>query len=142
LAKTAAVSLPKLPKGSLKRLNIGQSFAEYDIVRDKAGVVVDTPAMRAALDRDRSKCLFVGRRGTGKTAITFQVQASPQRSLLLLPQLFSPVERFFGPADMENVHQRPFRLWLRALRGLWSMTWWRHGYIGDFCPWTDGYSLS
>jgi hypothetical protein len=109
LSRAPASSLPKLPKGTLKKLNIGQSFAEYDIVRDKVGVVVETPAMRAAVDKDRSKCLFVGRRGTGKTAITFQVQASKQRSLLLLPQLFSPVEKLFSPADMENVHQRPFK---------------------------------
>lgn len=109
LTKVVAAAPPRLPKGSIKKLNIGQSFAEYDIVRDKVGIVVDTPAIRASLDRDRSKCFFVGRRGTGKTAITFQVQSSPQRSLLLLPQLFSPMEKLFAHQDMGNVHQRPFK---------------------------------
>ena len=102
-------TLPKIPKGTLKKLNIGQSFAEYDLVRSKTSVVVETPAMVAALGRDRSKCFFVGRRGTGKTAITFQVQASAHRSLLLLPQLFAPLEKLFGLAEMQNVHQRPFK---------------------------------
>lgn len=73
MPKSSNVSPARLPKDALKKLNIGQSFAEYDIIRDKAAVVVDTPAMRSALDRDRSKCFFIGRRGTGKTAITFQV---------------------------------------------------------------------
>ncbi|MGA2426592.1 MAG: hypothetical protein ABSG07_21530, partial [Terriglobales bacterium] len=66
LARPASV--PKLPKGSLKRLTLGQSFAEYDKVLEKSNVFVETPAIRAALDLERSKCFFVGRRGTGKTA--------------------------------------------------------------------------
>lgn len=109
MAKAAFSQSPRLPKGTLKKLNLGQSFAEYDIVRDKAAVVVETPAMRAAFNRERSKCFFIGRRGTGKTAITFHLQASGQRTLLVLPQLFSPVEKFFSSADMQNVHQRPFK---------------------------------
>lgn len=109
MPKSPNTSPARLPKDSLKKLNIGQSFAEYDIIRDKAGVVVDTPAMRSALDRDRSKCFFIGRRGTGKTAITFQVANTLPRTLLLLPQLFSPVEKFFTAADMVDVHQRPFK---------------------------------
>jgi hypothetical protein len=109
MGKLPAVSPARLPKDTLKKLNIGQSFAEYDIIRDKAAVVVDTPAMRSALDRDRSKCFFIGRRGTGKTAITFQITNGMLRSLLLLPQLFSPIEKFFSVEVMEDVHQRPFK---------------------------------
>jgi hypothetical protein len=108
MAKTTS-SPPPLPKDALKKLNIGQSFAEYDIIRDKTGLVVDTPAMRAALERERSKCFFIGRRGTGKTAITFQVGHTVKRTILLLPQLFSPLERFFASEDVQDVHQRPFK---------------------------------
>jgi hypothetical protein len=116
-----------LPKDTLKKLNIGQSFAEYDIIRDKAGVVVDTPAMRSALDRDRSKCFFIGRRGTGKTAITFQIAKTVPRTLLLLPQLFSPIEKFFSEEQMDDVHQRPFKTLVTSFKrslideviGLW-----------------------
>jgi hypothetical protein len=109
VAKSSNLSPPRVPKDTLKKLNIGQSFAEYDIIRDKSGVVVDTPAMRSAMDRGRSKCFFVGRRGTGKTAITFQIANTLPRTLLLLPQLFSPVEKFFTTEDMNDVHQRPFK---------------------------------
>ena len=68
MAKAAVVV--KIPKGTLKRLTIGESFAEYDMVLEKSGVFVETPAIRAAKDTSRAKCFFVGRRGTGKTAIT------------------------------------------------------------------------
>jgi hypothetical protein len=108
MAKAPATQPVRLPKDTLKKLNLGQSFAEYDIIRDKP-VVVDTPAMRSALDRDRSKCFFVGRRGTGKTAITFQIVKNVPKTLLLLPQLFSPVEKHFSTEDTKDVHQRPFK---------------------------------
>lgn len=108
MAKVPMTQPVRLPKDTLKKLNLGQSFAEYDIIRDKP-VVVDTPAMRSALDRDRSKCFFVGRRGTGKTAITFQVLKNVPKTVLLLPQLFSPVEKYFSTEETKDVHQRPFK---------------------------------
>src|SRR5258706_132301 len=60
----------KLPKGTLKKLSLGQSFAEYDKLLERDNVYVETPGLRAALDDGQGKCFFVGRRGTGKTAIT------------------------------------------------------------------------
>lgn len=108
MAKASANQPVRLQKDALKKLNLGQSFAEYDIIRDKP-VVVDTPAMRSALDQDRSKCFFIGRRGTGKTAITFQVAKNVPKTLLLLPQLFSPLEKHFSADDTKDVHQRPFK---------------------------------
>ena len=108
LAKSA--NIPKLPKGSLKRLTLGQSFAEYDKVLEKSNVFVETPAIRAALDLERSKCFFVGRRGTGKTAITFYLQnKQPNSTILVLPELLTPIEDYFATEVMSDTHQRPFK---------------------------------
>jgi hypothetical protein len=100
----------KLPKGTLKRLNLGQAFAEYDHLLDKENVFVETPALRSALEPNKAKCFFVGRRGTGKTAISlFLERKFPGQVLLLLPQLFTPVGRLFEIALMQDVHQQPFK---------------------------------
>lgn len=61
----------RLSKDVLARIDIGQSFAEYDLICTKPEAFVKTPAINAALDSSHSKCFFVGRRGTGKTAITY-----------------------------------------------------------------------
>ncbi|WP_203546962.1 hypothetical protein, partial [Roseiconus lacunae] len=60
-----------VPKDALGRVHVGHSFAEYDILRDDPSLFVVTPAIRAAISEERKKCFFVGRRGTGKTAISF-----------------------------------------------------------------------
>src|SRR5579863_1606424 len=100
----------KLPKGTLKKLTLGQSFAEYDKLLDKENVYVETPAIRAALDDGQGKCFFVGRRGTGKTAITlFLEKKFPGKVILLLPQLLVPVARSFEIESMQDVHQQPFK---------------------------------
>jgi hypothetical protein len=101
---------PKLPKGSLKRLTLGQSFAEYDKILEKSNVFVETPAIRASVDLERSKCFFVGRRGTGKTAITFYLQNKhPNSTLLVLPELLTPIADHFTADLMADTHQRPFK---------------------------------
>jgi len=64
----------QLPKGTLKKLSLGQSFAEYDKLLERDNVYVETPGLRAALDDGQGKCFFVGRRGTGKTAITLYLE--------------------------------------------------------------------
>lgn len=100
----------KIPKGTLKRLTIGQSFAEYDRVLEKTNVFVETPALRAALDEGRAKCFFVGRRGTGKTAITLYLEKNYYKNtLLILPQLLTPIEQHFAIEVMADTHQRPFK---------------------------------
>jgi hypothetical protein len=100
----------KLPRGTLKKLSLGQSFAEYDKMLEKENVYVETPALRAALDDVQGKCFFVGRRGTGKTAITLYLERKfPGKVVLLLPQLLVPVGRYFDVAIMEDVHHQPFK---------------------------------
>jgi hypothetical protein len=111
MAKLASPQPVRIPKGTLRRLTLGQSFAEYDRgLLDKANIFVETPAVFAATDRSRAKCFFVGRRGTGKTALTFHLQKLfPNNSILLLPQLLTPIERFFELEEAVDVHQRTFK---------------------------------
>ena len=55
-----------LPKDSLSRINMGESFAEYDPLIQDSNIFVSTNAYIAAKDPSRNKCFFIGRRGTGK----------------------------------------------------------------------------
>lgn len=110
-------AVARLPKNTLSRISIGQSFAEYDRVLFKPNVFVETSAIRAALDSSRSKCFFVGRRGTGKTAITyFLSMKNSKTSLQLLPQIFAPLGRFFKLDDLSDIRQRHFKSLVTCFR--------------------------
>jgi hypothetical protein len=88
--RASDVEVPvQLPKDALKRVNLGQSFAEYDLVLAKHDVFVRTNALMAADNTTGSKCFFIGRRGTGKTAITKYLVKSPARTALINPEIFS-----------------------------------------------------
>lgn len=101
----------RLPKGALSRINLGQSFAEYDRILLQPGVFVRTPATTAALDATRSKCFFVGRRGTGKTAIASYLATQKKAVIPLHPNVFGAISTLVEIADAElrDVNQRPFR---------------------------------
>jgi len=125
----------KLPRGTLKRLNLGQGFAEYDNLLEKENVFVETPALRSALDPAKAKCFFVGRRGTGKTAISLYLERKfPGEVLPILPQLFTPVGRLFEIELMQDVHQQPFKSLVasfkRALLDEVMKFWIRRGIFG------------
>ncbi len=78
----------RLPKDALSRLNLGQSFAEYDTVLRKPDVFVITPALIAATDASRGKTFYVGRRGTGKTAITIYLNFKyGENTIQILPAI-------------------------------------------------------
>ena len=76
MAKTQSNAPFQLPKDAVKKASVGQSFAEYDLIRAYPALFVETPAMRAAMDPNRPKSFFVGRRGTGKTAVTYYLPVS------------------------------------------------------------------
>lgn len=100
----------RLPANALQRVNLGQAFAEYDkVLKQHQGVFVRTPAIEAALDPTRSKCFFVGRRGTGKTAITVYVKQQVRTALLLQPQTFSAGGLPVDPEELRDATQRQFR---------------------------------
>lgn len=123
----------QLPKNALKGLSLGQSFAEYDRLLERPNVFVETPALRAATDTQHSKCFFVGRRGTGKTAISLYLEHTKKNTVLLLPQLFAPLEKFFSAEEMLDVHQRPFKTLVtsfkRAMLDEVLISWKKRGLI-------------
>lgn len=116
MAKKKAVGSPlrkvpyNLPKGSLAKVNLGQSFAEYDLTLNHPYVFVETPAIMAAMSENVSKCFYIGRRGTGKTATTFFLSSKfGKNAISILPQLFSDIEVPFSPEELRDTRQRPFK---------------------------------
>src|ERR1700722_19438792 len=82
-----------LSRQSFSRAQLGQSFAEHDLIRDNFKLFVETPAIRAAQEFGGPKTFFIGRRGTGKTAITFYLKNKyPKNTLLLIPKLLSSAD--------------------------------------------------
>lgn len=107
---SAPKGLPRLPKDALSRINLGQSFAEYDGVLLKPDVFVTTPALISAVDASRGKLFYVGRRGTGKTAITIYLNTKfAENTLQILPELFSYVGSTLDVEDLRDTRQRPFK---------------------------------
>lgn len=100
----------QLPKNALHRVRLGQSFAEYDkVLKSGKGIFVRTPAIDAALDPSKSKCFFVGRRGTGKTAITLYVKDHQASAIMLRPQTFNAHGLPLAPEALADPNQRHFR---------------------------------
>lgn len=109
--KDKSATQPKitLPKDALLKVNLGQAFAEYDKVLIKPGVFVRTPAILGAQDFDRSKCFFVGRRGTGKTAITLFLGSTKRDKVISIhPQLFATLADKLDENELKDVRQQPF----------------------------------
>lgn len=99
----------QLPKDAVKRADLGHSFAEYDLVRNDPQMFVETPSMRAPVGRGGSKCIFVGRRGSGKTATTYYLEGrDSKRTVLILPELFSSLDAYVRSGD-EALSQRAFK---------------------------------
>lgn len=109
MAKSEEAHSVQLPKDALSRVNLGQSFAEYDKVLARPGVFVKTPAIEAALDGTRSKCFFVGRRGTGKTALSLHLLAKGRSTFAVHPNVLSPSGLPEETASFADTRQRPFR---------------------------------
>lgn len=51
-----------LPRNALEKIQVGQAFAEYDLIRTGPHLFVTTPATLAAFNQDDSRCFFIGRR--------------------------------------------------------------------------------
>lgn len=97
----------QIPKDALSRVQLGHSFAEYDPCLSKPSIFVRTPALAAATDPASRKCFFVGRRGTGKTAITYFLSASGQSHVQVHPLSFVPLS---SAVELDTLRQqRPFR---------------------------------
>lgn len=99
----------QLPKDALQRVDLGKAFAEYDLIRRSAELFVSTPATLAALNKQNSSCFFVGRRGSGKTAITIEMERKSPRTVTILPQIFDLLKLPLEVADFKDTRQRPFK---------------------------------
>jgi hypothetical protein len=111
---------------------LGQSFAEHDLIRTNPALFVETPAIRSARDVDAGKTFYIGRRGTGKTAITFYLrQKYPKNTLLLLPKLLSSADAFVSSDWDQRVRQKPFNTlvssFIRAILDEAVAEWRRQG---------------
>lgn len=106
----------QLPKGALSKVHLGHSFAEYDIIRQNPQITVKTPALIAAEDSGRSKCFFVGRRGTGKTAITYHFASTLKNATQILPQVIVPSNLPVNTEDLKDTRQRPFHSLVAAFK--------------------------
>ena len=106
----------QLPKDAITRVNLGQAFAEYDQILMKPGIFVKTPAIMSAADPLLSKCFFVGRRGTGKTAVTYFLSETRQNTIRIHPQVLSPLLFPLEPKSLLDSRQRPFRSLMAAFK--------------------------
>lgn len=105
----------QLPKDALHRINLGHSFAEYDgNLLQNPSVFVRTPALNAALDSNSTKCFFVGRRGTGKTAIAYHLTSKTQFAIPIHPLAFVPASVDLSLDELRDTRQRPFQSLIRA----------------------------
>jgi len=104
-----------LPKNALERVNLGQAFAEYDIIRNDPVLFVSTPSTIAALDPDSAHCFFVGRRGAGKTAIVYELQRKQKRTISIIPQIFDLMELPLGHEEFQDTRQRPFKSLMHSM---------------------------
>ena len=98
-----------LPKNALKLINLGHSFAEYDQVLKDGKVFVKTPALMAALDPKLTKCFYVGRRGTGKTAISLYLTMHNKLCVAIHPQIFVPASVNVDIDKLADTRQRSFK---------------------------------
>lgn len=133
MAKEKTPQTFQLPKDAVARINLGQSFAENDKVLLNQGVFVKTPALQAAMDSNRSKCFFVGRRGTGKTAISTFLNSQHKHVVQIHPELFSSLSKQVNPEDLADPRQKPFQSLVscfdRALLDEAVAKWLKLGYI-------------
>ncbi|MGW2821803.1 P-loop ATPase, Sll1717 family [Streptomyces sp. NPDC001443] len=106
----------RLPKDAIKRINIGQSFAEYDAALSDPSIYVHTPALEAALDPNSEKVFFVGRRGTGKTAVRKYCGINGGATRVIVPEIFSPSSTLQEIDLLTNVKGKPFRSLVFAFR--------------------------
>lgn len=121
-----------LSKKFFDNAKLGQSFAEHDLIRTNPALFVETPAIRFAGDISAGKCFYIGRRGSGKTAITFYLRDKyPKNTLILLPKLLSSGDAFVSCEWDQRVHQKPFNTlvssFVRAILDETVAEWKRQG---------------
>ncbi|MFN0195893.1 MAG: P-loop ATPase, Sll1717 family [Planctomycetaceae bacterium] len=97
-----------LPKDALQHIELGHSFAEHDDILMRRDVFVNTPALEYASRPTNRKAIFVGRRGTGKTALTKFLESYEKSRLVTTPHIFGNPKLPLPIGDFNDVRQRPF----------------------------------
>ena len=77
-----------LKKDAIEKVEMGQTFAEYDLIRNDPELFVSTPSTISALNINSGSCFFIERRGAGKTAIVYELQRKFKNSIQIAPKLF------------------------------------------------------
>lgn len=98
-----------LSKDALARINLGQTFAENDKILLLPDVFVKTPASQAAMEPARSKCFYVGRRGTGKTALSTYLTNQRKNVIQIHPEIFSSLDEVLKNERLNDPRQKPFQ---------------------------------
>lgn len=99
----------QLGKNALHRISLGQTFAEYDIIRQDPQLFVTTPATLAVERKEDSKCFFIGRRGAGKTATVIHLKRKTKRVVDIKPQVFDLLTLPLDLKEFMDTRQRPFK---------------------------------
>lgn len=119
----------QLPRDRLQRINLGQAFAEYDKILSRPNVFVKTPAYNAAIDASRGKCFFVGRRGTGKTALATQLGTEWKSAVTIHPVAFLASEWAVDLNAVKDTRAPEFRIIVAS---------WKHAIIDEVVlAWRD-----
>ncbi|WP_336943878.1 P-loop ATPase, Sll1717 family [Acinetobacter modestus] len=106
----------QLPKDALHRVHIGQTFAEYDIIRSDPQLFVSTPATLAATNPNKANVhFFIGRRGAGKTAITYEIERRFPRCIIINPQIFDILHLPLEYEEFVDTRQRPFKSLMHSM---------------------------
>jgi hypothetical protein len=106
----------RLPKNALAKLSVGLSFAENDAALRDEYVYVQTPAISAAINPASGKFFFVGRRGTGKTALRTYCERELRHSRVVVPEIFSPSSEIFDLELLASTRRGPFQSLLSAMK--------------------------
>ncbi len=125
-----------VPKDALSKIHLGHSFAEYDLIRDDPTLFVVTPAINAAIGDERKKCFFVGRRGTGKTAISFHLENKSRSHIRIVPEFVAPMFTSEDTVDSANRNKRVFSSLVAAFEYAISAcvlsSWIEQGLLDDY----------
>ena len=106
----------RLPRNALTRLSVGLSFAENDAALRDEYVYVQTPAINAAMNAASGKFFFVGRRGTGKTALRTYCERELRHSRVVVPEIFSPSSEIFDLELLASTKRAPFQSLVSAMK--------------------------
>lgn len=106
----------RLPRGALRQVKLGHGFAEYDKVLTLRDVIVKTQPILEVDTQGSNKCLFVGRRGTGKTATALYLHSTHKRVYHILPRNILFDSGDIQPHRFRDTRQPPFKTLLLCFK--------------------------